>query len=216
MKPENRATQFSGLVGKAYANVLEEIRKLPKEPISKALLDLKGKTPAVYLFWNPKGELLYVGCTGNLKTRIKAHLKPDQMGLLWYVLMASGIQRPLEGKGHVCKCGERTICLGGDPFPYDPPAIQLISTVRTRYLLSYVEMDNEELSEEGRSLERYLQMCLLPKHGKIPYWDPEGWKSIPDLEMKEPPPEQVFRYPVGRKGNICTRPDPITKREELQ
>lgn len=133
---------------------------LPKRPYGSFLKKERGDTtylmPAVYLIFNSRGELVYVGQTVRLSKRLEQHISTEgtYASLLRYIAEDSGLI-----SFHRCECG-RTISCKRSFRAKSRAGKDLASMVAKEFMVCPISTPTNRLLE----LESILQETLQPKY----------------------------------------------------
>lgn len=140
------------------------------------------RTRGVYLIYDAKNVLLYVGESQDVKKRLLSHAAP-QGYLMRHVLGERDLELDAP-RGHVCVCGAKIRCHAGAELPSNrAQLLQAIQyEIKTTYRVRVLAGDFKEF-EGGRGrrgVESFVQWLLRPKYS---LWrDPENqsrWIKLP-------------------------------------
>lgn len=184
---------FDRMIGAIRVTVRSQLRNMVRLPYREVIESDAFKRPGVYLIYDEKGELLYVGESKNLVKRLRGHL-PSTGHLMRALLCEEDFWKKNPSR-HICVCGVSVVCRHGDT----PTAELVVATarLRERVLSSFTvgilsgSLESFGVAHERRQLETFVQWVLKPK---LNSWrNPDGvsgWISIPedDEEGKSPIP----------------------------
>lgn len=118
-----------------------------------------------YFLFSDSGELLYVGRSKNIRTRVASHLYLAQSTLLWHVCVDLGIG--VERKSaHRCNCGSLTYCRSGDvKLKVDIKYLEIQSKMKRSYKVAVLS------GLVAHDMESMFAAVLKPKYG----WHRVDW-----------------------------------------
>ena len=159
---------FSSIMERAFNDLTKVLSDLPKTRIEKFIDSLFSRRAiyGIYLIYSPSKDLLYVGVSKNVSSRLRSHLNLTAIhSLLKYVCKSRNVNVE-KLYGHRCHCGRMIECRNGKRrIPTNGTrAAKIASSILRNYLVSILRIDHG-IEEHREIFERYVQMILRPKYG---------------------------------------------------
>lgn len=154
------ATSFATLLKNAAFSVRAAVNEAPWMDFGDAI---QGPDSCVYLIFNPSGELLYVGETHSVATRLRHHPRPS--GHLFNLIARERALKTKNVLGHRCECGRKHPCVFGEVLEDNRQrAASLGREIWDTYRVKLIAGTFEEFG--GRKIvENFMQWLLLPRYG---------------------------------------------------
>lgn len=153
---------YDKLVAGIRKAFVKKVRSLRRVTIDSFLRRKGNDGPAVYLIFDPRGRLMYVGDATKVRSRLQYHLSPKSTcGLLWFVCKVKGIVTGALAC-HRCPCGYLTMCrLGQDAATPAQEVLEISEKIRKTYTVALLEKNRGT----GSDLERLVTNVLKPMYG---------------------------------------------------